>query len=92
MSHAQLLHWLSSPDNPPVRYLTARELVNPRPPAAELESLRAAALAWAPLRQSVHTYPRLRRPRTLREAPQQSFRHFGDSHWRGGRTRGDAKP
>jgi hypothetical protein len=47
----ELLQWLSSPENAPVRYLTARDLVEPRPSDAALKKLRAAALAWEPLRQ-----------------------------------------
>ncbi len=43
--------WLSSGDNPPVRYLTARDLRQPRPPAGALAGLRERALAWGPLRQ-----------------------------------------
>jgi hypothetical protein len=46
-----LIEWLSSPDNPPVRYLTARDLLVPRPSADRLGALRAAVLEWVPLRQ-----------------------------------------
>ena len=48
--HATLLDWLSSPDNPPVRYLTARDLLEARPSSEVLEELRAAILEWEPLR------------------------------------------
>lgn len=48
--HASLLEWLSSPDNPPVRYLTARDLMEAPPPAEALADLRAAILEWEPLR------------------------------------------
>jgi hypothetical protein len=44
------LEWLSSPDNPPVRYLTARDLLHPRPSAATLDELRADVLSWPRLR------------------------------------------
>jgi len=46
-----LVAWLSSPDNPPVRYLTARDLVEPRPSAATLAGLRRAISTWTPLQQ-----------------------------------------
>lgn len=49
VSSASLLDWLSSPDNPPVRYLTARHLVDPVVPPRELARLRREALAWGPL-------------------------------------------
>jgi hypothetical protein len=49
-SRDTLLDWLSSPDNPPVRYLTARDLLDP-PPPAELAQLRSEIMGWAPLRQ-----------------------------------------
>lgn len=47
----ELLAWLSSPENAPVRYLAARDLTQPPSSAAALKKLRAAALAWEPLRQ-----------------------------------------
>jgi hypothetical protein len=45
------MDWLLSADNPAVRYLTARDLVRPRPSARQLESLRRRILAWEPLRR-----------------------------------------
>ncbi len=42
-----VLDWLSSPENPPVMYLTALEFGDETP--GELERLRRRALAWAPL-------------------------------------------
>lgn len=45
----ELLDWLSSPDNPPVRYLTARDLIDPRPSDAELQELHSDLVAWEPL-------------------------------------------
>jgi hypothetical protein len=46
-----LLDWLSSPDNPPVRYLTARDLIEPRPADDTLIDLHGEILEWQPLRQ-----------------------------------------
>ncbi|MBT8166576.1 MAG: hypothetical protein KJP22_13130 [Acidimicrobiia bacterium] len=48
--HAELVEWLSSTDNPPVRYLTARDLVDPAPSHEVLRTLRADILDWEPLR------------------------------------------
>ena len=48
---AVLLEWLSSPANPPVRYLTARDLLEPRSSAKELAALRNEIARWEPLRQ-----------------------------------------
>jgi len=48
--HAELVEWLSSPDNPPVRYLTARDLVEPTPSNTALGDLRSQILDWEPLR------------------------------------------
>ena len=45
------LEWLSSPANPPVRYLTARDLSEPRPTAATLRRLRLEILGWEPLQR-----------------------------------------
>ncbi|MCP4304496.1 MAG: hypothetical protein GY788_06385 [bacterium] len=44
------LDWLSSPENPPVRYLAARDLQQPQPPPADLARLRSDIMDWAPLR------------------------------------------
>ena len=46
---AQLVEWLLSADNPPVRYLTMRDLVADPPPRRELEETRSEALCWPPL-------------------------------------------
>jgi hypothetical protein len=46
-----VIEWLSSQDNPPVRYLTARDLRRPQPSAATLSALRRQALTWQPLQQ-----------------------------------------
>jgi len=46
-----LLEWLSSPDNPPVRYLTARDLLEPRPSAHSLQELRDEIPNWEPLQR-----------------------------------------
>lgn len=45
------VEWLSSRLNPPVRYLTARDLAPLSVPARELQAMREAALGWPPLRQ-----------------------------------------
>lgn len=47
----QVLDWLSCSANPPVQYLTRRDLVRPRPGAATLRALRGAVATWEPLRQ-----------------------------------------
>jgi len=44
-----LLEWLSSSRNPPVRYLVARDLLEPRPAPRELARSRQEALEWEPL-------------------------------------------
>ncbi len=45
------LEWLMSPNCPPIRYLTARNL-NPNPtPESELKSLRHEIVEWEPLQQ-----------------------------------------
>jgi hypothetical protein len=44
-----LLEWLSTSANPPIRYLTARDLMEPRPAADTLKVLREEILAWEPL-------------------------------------------
>ncbi len=46
-----LLEWLSTPSNPPVRYLTARDLVEPRPATGTLKGLREEILAWEPIQR-----------------------------------------
>lgn len=46
-----ILEWLSSRANPPVRYLTTRDLLPPSTPARELQELREEALRWPPLQQ-----------------------------------------
>jgi hypothetical protein len=46
-----LLEWLSSSDNPPIRYLTARDLVEPHPSADMLARLRREILPWEPLQR-----------------------------------------
>ena len=48
---AALLGWLSEPENPPIRYLTARDLIDPPPRADTVELLRRDVLDWAPLQQ-----------------------------------------
>ena len=45
-----LIEWLSSPDNPPVRYLAARDLIEPPPSADVLAGMRTRILEWEPLR------------------------------------------
>lgn len=49
--HPDLLEWLSSSDNPPIRYLTARDLVEPPPSADTLSRLRREILPWEPLQR-----------------------------------------
>ncbi len=44
-----VVEWLSSDENPPVRYLTARDLRRPPASADTLAALRERILAWAPL-------------------------------------------
>lgn len=51
----ELFEWLSAPENPPVRYLSARDLQKRRPSASQLEDLRTAALGWDPLAQILET-------------------------------------
>lgn len=46
---AGLLDWLRSPECPPVRYLVARDLVEPTPPRDTLAGLRAEIPMWPPL-------------------------------------------
>lgn len=50
MTEAALLDWLSAPENPAVRYLSARNLLAPRPGAATLGAFRTRILEWRPLR------------------------------------------
>lgn len=45
-----MLDWLLSPENPPVRYQTAANLLEPGPTPSELSGLRRDALQWRPLR------------------------------------------
>ena len=49
VDRAAVLDWLSSPENPSVRYLTARDLIEPRPTDAELARMRADIMRWKPL-------------------------------------------
>ncbi len=51
MPKKPLIDWLLSDENPAARYLTARDLVRPRPPDRTLHSLRGKMLAWEPLRR-----------------------------------------
>jgi hypothetical protein len=51
MKDARLRQWLSSPQNPPVRYLVSRDLVRPQPSDASLQRQRQAILRWEPLRR-----------------------------------------
>ncbi len=51
LARESILEWLSAESNPPVRYLAARDLLDPRPPVDELRGLRRAALEWEPLQQ-----------------------------------------
>ena len=44
-----VVEWLSSDDNPPVRYLTVRDLRRPPASADTLAALRERVLDWAPL-------------------------------------------
>jgi hypothetical protein len=44
-----LVEWLSSAENPPIRYLTARDLLRPRPSSDTLGGLRDQILTWGPL-------------------------------------------
>ncbi len=46
-----LVRWLSSPENPTVRYLAARDLIRPAPSAARLRALEAASRRWGPIRR-----------------------------------------
>lgn len=46
-----LMAWLSSEDNPPVRYLASRDLRTPPPAAPQLTDLRDRILVWPPLQQ-----------------------------------------
>jgi hypothetical protein len=48
---ADLLAWLSSPANPPVRYVTARDLLDSPVPPQALHELHRAAIAWGPLQE-----------------------------------------
>lgn len=46
-----MVEWLSAEDNPPVRYLTARDLLAAGASAGPLAALRERATTWAPLRR-----------------------------------------
>ena len=46
-----VMEWLSSSEIPPVRYLTAQQLIRPKPSERTLRMLRGEMLAWKPLRQ-----------------------------------------
>lgn len=46
-----VVEWLSSEGNPPVCYLTARDLRRPQPSASALAALRERISAWEPLEQ-----------------------------------------
>lgn len=48
---ANLLDWLSSPENPSVRYMVARDLEDPPRQPAELAKLREKIMDWGPLRR-----------------------------------------
>ena len=43
--------WLSSPQNPAVQYLVARDLASPAATKKELETLKSAIFKWAPVRK-----------------------------------------
>lgn len=47
----ELLDWLSAPANPPVCFLTARDLIEPHPATDVLAEMRREILGWNPLRQ-----------------------------------------
>lgn len=49
MSDKPVIDWLLSVENPAAQYLTARDLVHPRPSERTLKSLRRKMLAWGPL-------------------------------------------
>jgi hypothetical protein len=51
MPRAELIDWLSSEQCPPVRYLTARDFIDPAASKATLAKLRAEMLAWPPLKR-----------------------------------------
>lgn len=46
-----VLDWLSSLENPPVRYLTARDLLQPSGRVEDLQDMKEEALRWPPLRR-----------------------------------------
>lgn len=48
---ATLLEWLSSSENPPVRYLTTRDLIEPGVSVRRLQTLRRQAVSWEPLQR-----------------------------------------
>ena len=45
----EVVEWLSSPQNPAVRYLTARDLVRPHPSEDSFGQVRREMLEWKPL-------------------------------------------
>ena len=45
-----LIAWLTASENPAVRYLTFRDLVEPRPSSVTLERRKTEVWAWGPLR------------------------------------------
>jgi hypothetical protein len=47
----ELIEWLSSPANPPVRYRTALHLIDPPPGDDELTRMQTEILRWPPLRE-----------------------------------------
>ncbi len=51
MESKALLDWLLSPGNPAANYLTARDLIRPRPGQRALAALRVQMLAWPPLQR-----------------------------------------
>jgi hypothetical protein len=51
MTGQSLDKWLSSPDNPVVRYLYSRDVIRPRPGARRLATMRSQMLAWQPLQK-----------------------------------------
>ena len=50
-SNSATLTWLMSPTCPPIRFVTARDLVEPRPSDDYLQGLREEILDWKPLQQ-----------------------------------------
>jgi hypothetical protein len=52
-SSEAILHWLSSAEAPPVRYLVARDFGHPAGSREKLDDLHEAVLAWEPLQQII---------------------------------------